>query len=112
MVVADVDDDASNDQFRRYFAAAGTLQWFAWTCSVGIGLLAGPIVPPEVPLEMVLPSTFVALNVPGLARRSETMAVLVGVGVGAAAVGSTRSLAIAALVGAIIGATQRAERTS
>ena len=112
MVVADVDGDASNDQFRRYFAAAGTLLWFAWTCSVGIGLLAGPIMPPQMPLEMVLPATFVALIVPGLARRSEILAVLVGVGVGAASIGSTRSLAIAALVGAIIGARIQAERTS
>jgi predicted branched-subunit amino acid permease len=111
MVVADVDGDASKDQFRRYFAAAGTLLWLAWTCSVGIGLLAGPIVPPGIPLEMVLPATFVALIVPGLTQRSEIMAVLVGAGVGAAAAGPTRSLAIAALLGTFIGAIQQAERT-
>jgi len=110
MVVADVDDSVSNDQFRRYFAAAGTLLWFAWTCSVGIGLLAGPILPPEVPLEMVLPASFVALIVPGLAHRSEVLAVLFGAGVGAGAVESNSSLTIAALVGAVIGATQHAEQ--
>jgi predicted branched-subunit amino acid permease len=112
MVVADVDGDASKDQFRRYFAAAGTLLWFAWTCSVGIGLLAGPIVPTGVPLEMVLPATFVALIVPGLTHRSEITAVVVGAGVGAAAAGPTTSLAIAALLGAVIGATQHTEPTS
>lgn len=112
MVVADIDDNASNDQFRRYFAAAGILLWFAWTSSVGIGLLAGPIVPSEVPLEIVLPTTFVALIVPGLAHRSEIVAVLVGAGAGAGALGSTSSLAIAAVVGAVIGGTQHARRTS
>ena len=112
MVVADIDDRSSNDQFRRYFAASGTLLWIAWTCSVGIGLLAGPIVPPQVPLEMVLPASFVALIVPGLAHRSEILAVLVGACVGGGAVGSTSTLAFAALIGAIIGATQHAERTS
>ena len=67
MVVAEVYDNASNDQFRRFFTAAGTLLWFTWTYSVGIGLLAGPVIPSQVPLEIVLPATFVALIVPGLA---------------------------------------------
>jgi predicted branched-subunit amino acid permease len=112
MVVADADDNTSNDQFRHYFAAAGTLLWFAWTCSVGIGLLAGPIVPPQVPLEIVLPATFVALIVPGLTRNSEILAVLVGTGISVGAASPTSALAIAALVGAVMGATQHAEPRS
>jgi predicted branched-subunit amino acid permease len=112
MVVAEVDDNASNDQFRRFFAAAGSLLWFAWTCSVGIGLLAGPVIPSHVPLEIVLPATFVALIVPGLTRRREILAVVVGGTVGACTVGSTSSLAFAALIGAVIGATHPSGCTS
>ena len=95
-----------------YFAAAGTLLWLAWTCSVGLGLLAGPIVPSEIPLEVVLPATFVALIVPGLTRRSEVLAVVIGACVGAGAEGSAISLALAALFGAVIGATHLSDRGS
>jgi predicted branched-subunit amino acid permease len=112
MVVAEVDDNASNDQFRRFFAAAGTLLWFAWTCSVGIGLLAGPVIPSHLPLEMVLPATFVALIVPGLTRRSEILAAVVGGAVGAGTLGSTSALAFAALIGAVIGVGQHSGCTS
>jgi branched-subunit amino acid transport protein len=33
---------------------AGTILWASWTSSVGIGLVLGPILPSQIPLEFVL----------------------------------------------------------
>lgn len=97
--------DDGDDAFRHFFATAGAVLWLAWSCSVGVGILIGPILPSQLPLEFVLPATFVALVVPGLSGRREVAAVVSGAAVAAPGFGSTPTLAVAALVGGAIGAS-------
>lgn len=98
-----VHEGDTDDDFRHYFATAGTVLLVVWSCSVGIGIIGGPILPSALPLEFVLPATFIALIVPGLRRRSEVAAVVVGAAISLPGLGSTTSLGIAACVGALVG---------
>ena len=93
----------SDDDFRHYFATAGTALWIAWSCSVGVGMLAGPVLPAQLPLEFVLSATFVALIVPGLTSGREVAAVASGAAVAVPGIDSTATLGLAAGVGALIG---------
>jgi predicted branched-subunit amino acid permease len=105
MTLAGVDDDDGDDAFRQYFVAAGTALWAVWCCSVGLGILLGPMLPTQLGLEFVLPATFVALIVPGLSRRSEVLCALLGATVATLGIDSTTTMATAAVVGAVIGWT-------
>jgi predicted branched-subunit amino acid permease len=105
MTLRGTTDADDHHDFRHYFATAGVVLWVAWSCSVGFGVLAGPVLPPQLPLEFVLSATFVALLVPGLSARRELAAVLAGVAVALAGIGSTVTLGLAALVGWAIGAS-------
>ncbi|MGE3449597.1 MAG: AzlC family ABC transporter permease [Microbacteriaceae bacterium] len=64
--------------FRSFFAVSGFLLWVIWSVSVGVGLLAGPILPAQLPLEFVLPAMFLGLIVPGLRTGREALAVVFG----------------------------------
>jgi predicted branched-subunit amino acid permease len=103
MTVSDISDDDDADDFRGYFVTAGTVLWVAWTCSVGVGLLVGPVVPSQIPLEFVLPASFLALVVPGLGNRSEVAAVLVGAACASNALDPAATVALSAVGGAMLG---------
>ena len=104
MVLNDIADADSDDDFRRYFMTAGTLLWVAWSSAVGIGIVLGPVLPPQVPLEFVLPASCVALIAPTVTRATEIATVaLGGLAVLVAPTPST-ALALAALGGAMTGA--------
>jgi predicted branched-subunit amino acid permease len=108
MTLNDIADTDSDDDFRRYFMTAGTILWATWSGAVGTGIVLGPILPPHIPLEFVLPASFVALIAPTVTRTNEIITVVLGAV--AVLVASTPSvvLAIAALGGASIGvATSR-----
>jgi predicted branched-subunit amino acid permease len=104
----DISDTDSDDDFRRYFMTAGTLLWVAWSSAVGIGIVLGPILPPQIPLEFVLPASFVALIAPTVARTSEIVTLTLGGLAVLVAPTPSAALALAALGGAMIGvATSR-----
>ena len=71
----------------------------------------GDPLPSQLPLEFVLPATFVALIVPGLTGVGEVASVVAGAAIAVPAVGSTTTLALAASVGALVGwSTTRSNR--
>ena len=86
---------------RHYFLTAGTILWVAWTCAVGIGILIGPVLPDQIPLDFVLPASFVALISPTVMRSEEVVAVLAGVIAGLAVSTPSTALLVAAVGGAV-----------
>jgi predicted branched-subunit amino acid permease len=82
---------------------AGTMLWAAWNSAVGIGIVLGPILPPQIPLEFVLPASFVALIAPTVTRTSEITTLLFGAVAILVASTPSAALAIAALGGVAIG---------
>lgn len=105
MTLNDVSDADTDDDFRRYFTTAGTLLCAAWSAAVGIGIALGPILPDQIPLEFVLPASFVALIAPTVTRVTELATVLVGGLAVLVAPTSSAALALAALGGAVAGLT-------
>lgn len=110
LVAARIGDDDSDADFRRYYTTAGTLLFAAWTLSVAVGTLAGPVLPAGLPLEFILPAMFLALVVPGLRHRSEVCAAVAGGSLALAGLAPTASLlaglAAGALAGAVLGEDQ------
>lgn len=110
LVAARIGDDDSDADFRRYYTTAGTLLCGVWTLSVGVGTLAGPVLPAGLPLEFVLPAMFLALVVPGLRHRSEVCAAAAGGSLALAGLPPTATLiaglAAGTLVGAVLGEDQ------
>jgi predicted branched-subunit amino acid permease len=104
MTVADIADTDGDDEFRHYFMTAGTLLWASWSATVAVGILLGPVLPPQIPLEFVLPASFVALIAPTIRRPLELVTVLSGVLAVLVATSSTVALALAAVSGAALGA--------
>lgn len=49
------------DSFRSYFLGAGLAFWGVWQVSVALGLVVGPVVPPEWSLGFAVPLLFVGL---------------------------------------------------
>lgn len=111
LVVARLGVDRSDDEFRHYFVTAGTLLFAVWTCSVGAGIIVGPVVPAELPLEFVLPAMFLALVVPGLRRRSEALAAIAGGSIALVGLSPTMTMLAGLTAGAAIGATSREDRS-
>ena len=105
MTLNDIADTDTDEDFRRYFMTAGTVLLVAWTIAVGLGILLGPVLPPQLPLEFVLPASFVALIAPTITTRSEITTVLVGATAALTIPGPSAALGLAALAGATIGAT-------
>jgi predicted branched-subunit amino acid permease len=107
MTLGDIADDDSDEAFRRYFMTAGTILWVTWTAAVGLGILLGPVLPPQIPLEFVLPASFVALVAPTVTRTDEVTTVLVGAVAAVVVSAPSVALLIAAAGGAAIGVTSR-----
>jgi predicted branched-subunit amino acid permease len=107
MSLNDIADSDSDETFRRYFMTAGTLLWASWSATVAVGILIGPVLPPQIPLDFVLPASFVALIAPTITRPHEVVTVLVGAVAVVATASSSTALAVAAVGGAAIGAIGR-----
>lgn len=103
LVTGRIGDGDSDADFRRYFTTAGTLLCAVWTLSVGIGTVAGPVLPAGLPLEFVLPAMFLALIVPGLHHRSEVWAATAGGSLALAGLSPTASLFAGLAAGALLG---------
>ena len=99
MTLSDIADIDTDDDFRRYFMTAGTTLLIAWTIAVGLGIVVGPLLPARLPLELVLPASFVALIAPTVTTRSEVTVVLLGAAAVLATADSSAALPLAAAVG-------------
>ena len=104
LVLNDIADSDDDEDFRHYFLTAGTILWVAWSCAVGIGILVGPVLPPQLPLEFVLPASFVALIAPTVTRSREVAAVVAGAVAGLLVSTPSSALLIAAIAGAAVSA--------
>lgn len=71
-----------------YYVGAGLTLWIVWQLSTIGGVLLGPVVPEDVPLEFAVPLVFLVLLVPVL---STLPAVVAGVGGGLAAVAAAEA---------------------
>ena len=109
MTLADGRVDMSPRSFRQYFLTAGTILSLTWTASVGLGLVAGPILPSALPVELVLAATFVALVVPGVAGGRGVIAVLAGAGLAITQLGTSTTFVVAAVAGAVVGVARNKE---
>ena len=101
--------DVSGARFRRYWLAAGGTMAAGWLGSHVVGLLAGPLLPPGLPLGITAPAVLIGLLVPHLKRRSGLVAAVTAGLVAAATsmlpagfgtlAGSLAGVAMAAAVG-------------
>jgi predicted branched-subunit amino acid permease len=105
----DGDGDVDSVAFRRYFTAMGTLLAAVWTVTVGLGVVAGPLLPPSAPLEFVLPATFVAMVVPQIADRRHVAVVIAAAAIALTGIAPTMALVGAAAIGSSIGALPRGD---
>jgi predicted branched-subunit amino acid permease len=87
--------------FRRYWLALSALFYVLWSVFVTVGVLLGPIIPEEWPVEFALPAMFISLVVPSIQTRPALVAALVGGLVGAAASGLPLGLGL--LTGGVVG---------
>lgn len=100
---------AAPDEFRRFYLGAAGLLSLVWSASVGAGVALGPVLPPSLPLEFVLPAMFIALVVPGLGSRTEVAAAAAGAAAAVLTTSSTGALFVGAALGAAIGGPWRRE---
>jgi predicted branched-subunit amino acid permease len=103
--------DGDARAFRRYFATAGGLLTAVWTVSVGIGIVAGSLLPEGIPLDLVLPAMFVGIVVPQLKGRRDLALAAVAAAIACAPVPTNVVLVSCAVVGGIIGAHGHREAT-
>jgi predicted branched-subunit amino acid permease len=80
--------------FRRYWSWAGLLLLGAWTGSVLVGLLLGPVLPPLPHLALVGTALFVAMLVPKLVDRTTLVAATAAAAAALAVVGLVPELGI------------------
>jgi predicted branched-subunit amino acid permease len=100
-VLASAVADRSREYVRTYYIAAMTLLWTAYIGGVGVGLLAGPVIPPWIPLGISIPVIFLVMLVPTLDRTPAHAAAIVGMTV--AALGSGLPSGFGLIVGIAAG---------
>ena len=88
-----------------YFLGAGLTLWTTWQISTAIGILLGAYIPASWALDFTLPLTFIALVVPALKRRADTIAAATAgiVAVLAAHLPFNSGLLVATSIGIVVG---------
>ena len=85
-----------------YYLGAGVLLWASWQLSTVAGILIGPVVPDDVPLEFAVPLVFLVLLIPSLTSAPAVLAAVAG-GLAAVAAAEAGAGAGSIMVGAITG---------
>jgi predicted branched-subunit amino acid permease len=93
-------------RFRRYWCTAGATMVAGWLGSHLVGVIAGPLLPAWLPLEVTAPAVLVGLLVPHLKRRSGAVAAVCSGVVAAAA--SPLPTGVGTVLGALAGTGRRA----
>ena len=88
-----------------YFLGAGLTLWSTWQVSTALGIFIGAQLPPNWPLDFVLPLTFIALVVPALKDKAGVAAAIIGRLGGSADIGFPfkTGLLVAAFIGILTG---------
>jgi 4-azaleucine resistance transporter AzlC len=84
--------------FRGYWLTAGVVLGAAWLSLIGVGILAGAVLPPRLSLDFAVPVMFVAVLVPRLKNTPQRAAALT------AAVTTACGLALPHGIGLLLGA--------
>lgn len=71
-------DEDSDLDWRSYYLGAGLLFWTAWQVTLAVGVIAGPALPTDFQFEFAIPAMFIGLVVPGLTRKPQVVAAVVG----------------------------------
>ena len=116
VVVAGRDDLRDPASFRRYWLTAGGLLGAMWTAATVSGVLAGPVIPEVLALDIAAPALFIGLLVPRIIDRGALAVASLAAAVAAVTYGSLGPLALplAMLCGVIVATTnvqRRAART-
>ena len=95
--------DTSNKHW--YFFGAGLTLWTTWQVCTAIGIFIGAQIPPNWPLDFVLPLTFIALVVPAIKDRASMVSASSAALVGLLTIGFPfkTGLLVAAFVGILSG---------
>jgi predicted branched-subunit amino acid permease len=90
-----------------YYLGAALLLWGSWQLGTIAGVLIGPVVPEDVPLEFAVPLVFLVLLIPALTTRPAVVAAAVGglAAVAAAELGAGPSSIMAGAVCGIVAGT-------
>ena len=89
-----------------YYLGAGLCLWVSWQAATVAGVLIGPVVPDDVPLEFAVPLVFLVLLVPALSSAPAVVAAVaggLGAVIGAEAGAGTSSIMVGAIVGIAAG---------
>jgi predicted branched-subunit amino acid permease len=102
----------SREQIRAYYLTAGVAMAVTWTGAIGLGVLAGPVVPTGEASGMVLPVVMVGSVVPILTGSSTVVsAVVAGVAMLLVPAPGASRLIVAAVLGMLAGvASERLRR--
>mgnify|MGYP000164965901 CR=1 FL=1 len=87
-----------------YYLGAGLLLWASWQLSTIAGVLIGPVVPDDVPLEFAVPLVFLVLLIPALTSAPAVVAAGAG-GLGAVVAAEAHAGSGSIMVGAVTGIT-------
>ena len=85
-----------------YYLGAGLCLWLSWQAAIIAGVLIGPVVPDDVPLEFAVPLVFLVLLVPALSSTPAVVAAVAG-GLGAVIAAEAGAGTLSIMVGAIVG---------
>ncbi|MGE3620357.1 MAG: AzlC family ABC transporter permease [Acidimicrobiia bacterium] len=85
-----------------YYMGGAALMWVAWQVSTLAGVLVGPVVPEDIPLDFAAPLVFLVMLVPALTGRPAVVAAAVGA-TAALVVAEAGSANLAVLAGAVAG---------
>lgn len=88
-------------EWRAYYLGAGLFAWVMWQASIGVGILAGPVVTERLDLEFSVPVLFIGLFVPAIRNRRTGWAAVTAAVVTAALAGLPNRAGM--LVGALAG---------
>jgi 4-azaleucine resistance transporter AzlC len=93
-----------------FFLGAGCSLWLVWQLSSALGIFLGTTIPPDWPLELALPLTFVAMLMPMLKDRAVVATAVVAGGIAVIAYGLPYKLGLmlAALIGIGVGVVMEA----
>lgn len=85
-----------------FYLGGAVLLWVSWQLATIAGIVVGPVVPDDVPLEFAVPLVFLVLLIPALTSMPAVVAAVVG---GTAAVAAAEAGAddVSIMVGAIAG---------
>ena len=94
-------EEPSDKRVPYYLGAALTL-WVSWQLATVAGILIGPVVPEDVPLEFAVPLVFLVLLIPALISAPAVVAAVVG-GLAAVVAAEAGAATSSIMIGAIVG---------